>query len=422
MNRSNRPSVHRIGLLLALWLSGAVASSAGTIIFTESFESPLSANWFQVYDANPEGTPAYWAPWDKTNAIMGTHVAFSAGVGGFLSPYPLAVGRWLVPNDSRAVMARYLDLADYGSANLRFAYKQPTYLEGGSTGLLMVRMMGIPVWSNQTAQNNWRWMDVDLSPWCGSTLGPALSIEYTSKTGIDEGAYLEWLTIETDPPVADAFEPDGTPSIYRTITNNVSQLRSLHSPQDVDWVSFSIPGTQPQRLIVTTTGRGRTELQLFQGIETHLGTSVGTETIFSRNSITSTVSSGIFYLRIAGVADGIAPDYTLRVTWIDADATWDDGYSDIGGGWRRLAWFGDYIPMGGDGWIWHNRHGFFFVEPTSSPDSIWLFAQDMGWLWTSRTTYPFLFRSSDSAWLWYNGSTNPRWFRNMSTGTWESRP
>ena len=83
---------------------------------------------------------------------------------------------------------------------------------------------------------------------------------------------------------------------------------------------------------------------------------------------------------------------------------------------------GPYTYTVADGWIWHNRHGFFFVAEPSTPDSIWLFAQDMGWLWTRRTVYPFLFRSSDGAWLWYNGSTNPRWFRNMSTGTWESRP
>jgi YD repeat-containing protein len=105
-----------------------------------------------------------------------------------------------------------------------------------------------------------------------------------------------------------------------------------------------------------------------------------------------------------------------------APPAWDDGYQDIGGGWRRLNWFGDYTPMGGEGWIWHNKHGFFFVAADALPDSIWMFAMDMGWLWTANDTYPFLFRNSDGSWLWYNGSTNPRWFANMTLGTWESRP
>jgi hypothetical protein len=99
---------------------------------------------------------------------------------------------------------------------------------------------------------------------------------------------------------------------------------------------------------------------------------------------------------------------------------WDDSYQDIGGGWRRLDWFGDYAPMGDAGWIWHNKHGFFFVSASSTPQHVWLYAQDMGWLYTGDTIYPFLFRASDGAWLWYNGSTNPRWFVNMGTGQWES--
>jgi hypothetical protein len=101
---------------------------------------------------------------------------------------------------------------------------------------------------------------------------------------------------------------------------------------------------------------------------------------------------------------------------------WDVGYVDLGGGWRRLGWFGDYVPMGNDGWIWHNKHGFFFVAQGSDQSSVWLYAQDMGWLWTGDTTYPFLYRQNDGAWLWYNGATGPRWFRNMATGAWESRP
>ena len=101
---------------------------------------------------------------------------------------------------------------------------------------------------------------------------------------------------------------------------------------------------------------------------------------------------------------------------------WDEGYESIGAGWRRLAWFGDYVPMGGEGWIWHNRHGFFFVPANAVPESIWLYAQDMGWLWTGYGIYPYLYRASDGVWLWYNGATNPRWFRNMTANTWESRP
>ena len=103
-------------------------------------------------------------------------------------------------------------------------------------------------------------------------------------------------------------------------------------------------------------------------------------------------------------------------------SAWDAGYEDIGSGWRRLAWFGDYIPMGSDGWVWHNQHGFFYLTPDSSPNSVWIFANDMGWIWTASTVYPFLYRASDGAWLWYNSSLDPRWFFNLTAGQWETWP
>ncbi len=113
---------------------------------------------------------------------------------------------------------------------------------------------------------------------------------------------------------------------------------------------------------------------------------------------------------------------TVQVVYSPVKIPWDDGYQSIGGDWRRLTWFGDYIPMGVDGWIWHNQHGFFFVSENSLPENIWIYAMDMGWLWTSSAQYPYLFRYNDEAWLWYNGATNPRWFFNLTTRQWENRP
>ena len=80
----------------------------------------------------------------------------------------------------------------------------------------------------------------------------------------------------------------------------------------------------------------------------------------------------------------------------------------------------DYVPMGN--WIFHNKHGFLYPAPGSTPQNIWFYTQDMGWLYTSSTLYPYLYRSSPASWLWYNGATNPRWFNNMTAGQWESRP
>jgi len=138
------------------------------------------------------------------------------------------------------------------------------------------------------------------------------------------------------------------------------------------------------------------------------------------------VPAGIHTLRWSyekdeSLSSGADAGWLDQVVW-EPGGSWDAGYQSLGSGWRRLAWFGDYIPMGTDGWFWHSKHGFWFPAQGSTPQHIWFYSQDMGWLYTGSTQYPFLYRANDRAWLWHNGSRNPRWFRNMTTGRWERWP
>ena len=113
------------------------------------------------------------------------------------------------------------------------------------------------------------------------------------------------------------------------------------------------------------------------------------------------------------------PCYYALVDNVFLHSAWDADYQALGGGWRRLSWFGDYAPMGNE-WIWHNGHGFLYVYPFSSPQSVYIFAMDMEWLWTNEATYPYVYRFSDGAWLWcQTGPDNSRRFLNCSTGAWE---
>ena len=148
------------------------------------------------------------------------------------------------------------------------------------------------------------------------------------------------------------------------------------------------------------------------------GTNAGTLTVDYEANPGTSARTGTVTVTAAGASNS---PVSATIVQAGQDA-WDAGYQDLGGGWRRLAWFGDYIPMGSDGWIWHNKHGFFFIPADATADNLWLYAMDMQWLWTSSTAYPFLYRASDFAWLWYNGQTNPRWFMNLTTQQWEQRP
>lgn len=100
-----------------------------------------------------------------------------------------------------------------------------------------------------------------------------------------------------------------------------------------------------------------------------------------------------------------------------AGGLWDNA-ANLGGGWKWLSWFG-YFSDQGDGWIYHNEHGWMYAVGTTTAD-IWFWTQDMGWLWTSDTVYPNMYRNQTHGWLWYQiNSANPRWFYNYTTHQWE---
>lgn len=95
------------------------------------------------------------------------------------------------------------------------------------------------------------------------------------------------------------------------------------------------------------------------------------------------------------------------------------GAVDLGGGWKWLNWFG-YFNTNADPWIRHQQHGWMHVTGTQAC-GLWLWTADMGYLWTTATLYPTLYRAHDGAWLWYSrDSVNPRWFYNFQTQSWES--
>jgi hypothetical protein len=90
------------------------------------------------------------------------------------------------------------------------------------------------------------------------------------------------------------------------------------------------------------------------------------------------------------------------------------GSADLGGGWRRLDWFGAFWDPG-SGWIYHAEHGWMYALADTT-SSIWFYTFDLGWLWSGSWAYPWLWRANDGAWLYYFRDTSPRAFYNVTTG------
>lgn len=92
-----------------------------------------------------------------------------------------------------------------------------------------------------------------------------------------------------------------------------------------------------------------------------------------------------------------------------------------GAGWMHLGWFG-WVYAYGNGFLEHPAHGTLYSNP-GSPASIYLYDFELGWLWTSASAYPFLYRYETGDWLFYLvPSSAPRWFWDSASGDWISFP
>lgn len=123
------------------------------------------------------------------------------------------------------------------------------------------------------------------------------------------------------------------------------------------------------------------------------------------------------HLRIKGTDEGETKTYAIsrgpypwQVTKLENDSDWF--YS---------AWFGygydRHYP-----WVFHN--GLGWVYPGSgSEDRLWLFSPEYGWIFTSRSVYPFLYNASERDWWRYlqTSLTAPRWFYSANAGQWIQR-
>ena len=92
---------------------------------------------------------------------------------------------------------------------------------------------------------------------------------------------------------------------------------------------------------------------------------------------------------------------------------------DVGGGWSYSDWFG-YFNEVDNQWIYHLEHGWMYYAATDT-SSIWFYTQDMGWLWTSKTIYPYMYSNTEANWIFYRkDSSNPRWFYHYNSNMWTS--
>lgn len=101
-------------------------------------------------------------------------------------------------------------------------------------------------------------------------------------------------------------------------------------------------------------------------------------------------------------------------------ALWTDFEGDPAA-WKLSPWFGYFLSAHTEtGWIYHYNHGWWFALGDSE-ESIWFYSNDLGWIWTGRDLYPYLYQHRNAVWLSYLKDTmGPRWFFDCRAEAWFS--
>lgn len=140
------------------------------------------------------------------------------------------------------------------------------------------------------------------------------------------------------------------------------------------------------------------------------GTDTGDHALISANAVSA---NGRVIAGHTGVEPGAAPiafHAKLDGTWI-----WDTRLTD---NWSESPWFG-YYSKETELLIWHAEHGWQYSQ---GEDELSVLLYDVAlssWLWTSRESYPFLYKFGYlEGWIYYyiGGTPANRWFYVFTEG------
>ena len=81
--------------------------------------------------------------------------------------------------------------------------------------------------------------------------------------------------------------------------------------------------------------------------------------------------------------------------------SWINAQPGAAANWWTSRWFGNFY-LNAIGWARHEQLGWVF--PMESPTAgLWLWKRDLGWLWTDKEIYPFLYQNAQGGWLYFYG-------------------
>ena len=109
-----------------------------------------------------------------------------------------------------------------------------------------------------------------------------------------------------------------------------------------------------------------------------------------------------YYRAYATNAEGTTYGSPKRFTTSPAQQTWWTQMPSVSGGWRNSDWLGTFRRHENSEWIYHAKLRWAYALPDDEK-GLWLWKREMGWLWTDKEIYPFLYHNAQGGWLYFYG-------------------
>ncbi len=96
---------------------------------------------------------------------------------------------------------------------------------------------------------------------------------------------------------------------------------------------------------------------------------------------------------------------------------WQHDAEDMGYGWKTFDWFGNFFPVDGSNWLYHQELGWLYRQGDTI-DNTWLWSEIWGWSWISNESFPY-FAHSSGDWIYYfDGTYKPLRFYDYGLTKW----
>jgi hypothetical protein len=108
-----------------------------------------------------------------------------------------------------------------------------------------------------------------------------------------------------------------------------------------------------------------------------------------------------YYLRaLAENSKGLAFGSFKRIRLEPESMAPFDGLA-MGDDWQESSWFGSF-HWNNSRWVFHSGLDWIYVSG-NPPVGWWFWSEDLGWVWTSKDTYPYLWRHDIGSWWYFMG-------------------